>query len=251
MKTRTKKTIVFSLLVMVLAGFIGFVEKQSADKRLNQVHIKVNPIADVYFVDEKDLLQRLETEFPLLKTGVLVSEVNLNQLEKKVESHPFVKNAEVFSDLKGNIWVEIDQHKPMARIVRPMAADGYISTEGVILPTSPKYTTRVLTLEGSYAERLLQEQRLGVEHQGLMDLIRFIEKDEFWKAQITGLELNRKNDIRMYQQVGKQVIEFGAAEQIEEKFKKIALFYDEILPAKGWNTYSRVNVKYKDQIICE
>lgn len=251
MKTRTKKTIVFSLLVMVLAGFIGFVEKQSAGKRLNQVHIKVNPIADVYFVDEKDLLQRLETEFPLLKTGVLVSEVNLNQLEKKVESHPFVKNAEVFSDLKGNIWVEIDQHKPMARIVRPMAADGYISTEGVILPTSPKYTTRVLTLEGSYAERLLQEQKLGVEHQGLMDLIRFIEKDEFWKAQITGLELNRKNDIRMYQQVGKQVIEFGAAEQIEEKFKKIALFYDEILPAKGWNTYSRVNVKYKDQIICE
>ncbi|SIS80657.1 cell division protein FtsQ/DivIB [Belliella pelovolcani] len=251
MKTRTKKTIVFSLLVMVLAGFIGFVEKQSADKRLNQVHIKVNPIADVYFVDEKDLLQRLETEFPLLKTGVLVSEVNLNQLEKKVESHPFVKNAEVFSDLKGNIWVEIDQHKPMARIVRPMAADGYISTEGVILPTSPKYTTRVLTLEGSYAERLLQEQKLGVEHQGLMDLIRFIEKDEFWKAQITGLELNRKNDIRMYQQVGKQVIEFGAAEQIEEKFKKIALFYNEILPAKGWNTYSRVNVKYKDQIICE
>ncbi|MFN3800676.1 cell division protein FtsQ/DivIB [Belliella pelovolcani] len=251
MKTRTKKTIVFSLLVMVLAGFIGFVEKQSADKRLKQVHVKVNPIADVYFVDEKDLLQRLETEFPLLKTGVLVSEVNLNQLEKKVESHPFVKNAEVFSDLKGNIWVEIDQHKPMARIVRPMAADGYISTEGVILPTSPKYTTRVLTLEGSYAERLLQEQKLGVEHQGLMDLIRFIEKDEFWKAQITGLELNRKNDIRMYQQVGKQVIEFGAAEQIEEKFKKIALFYDEILPAKGWNTYSRVNVKYKDQIICE
>ncbi|SNS03152.1 cell division protein FtsQ [Belliella buryatensis] len=251
MKNRTKKTIVFSLLVMVLAGFIGFVEKQSADKRLNQVHVKVNPIADVYFVDEKDLLQRLETEFPLLKTGVLVSELNLNQIEKKVKSHPFVKNAEVFSDLKGNIWVEIDQHKPMARIIRPMAADGYISTEGVILPTSPKYTTRVLTIEGSYAERLLQEEKLGAEYQGLLDLIKFIEKDDFWKAQITGLELNRKNDIRMYQQVGKQVIEFGAAEQIEEKFKKIILFYDEILPAKGWNTYSRVNVKYKDQIICE
>ncbi len=251
MKIRTKKTIVFSLLVMVLAGFIAFVEKQSADKRLSSIHIKVNPIADVYFVDEKDVLQRLQTEFPMLNTGLLVSEVNLHKIEQKVESHPFVKNAEVFNDLKGNIWVEIDQHKPMARIIRPMAADGYISTEGVILPTSPKYTTRVLTLEGSYAERLLQEDQLGQEHQGLMDLIKFIEKDEFWRAQITGLEINRKSDIRLYQQVGKQVIEFGSADQIEEKFKKISLFYEEILPAKGWNTYSRVNVKYKDQIICE
>jgi cell division protein FtsQ len=55
----------------------------------------------------------------------------------------------------------------------------------------------------------------------------------------------------MYQQVGKQVIEFGEAKDIEEKFKKINLFYEEILPAKGWNTYSRVNVKYKGQIVCE
>ncbi|MCH7403837.1 cell division protein FtsQ/DivIB [Belliella kenyensis] len=251
MKTRFRKTLVFSVLVMVLLGFIAFVEKQSADKRVNSIHVKVNPIADVYFVEESDLLSRLYTEFPMLNTGVLISEVNLNQMEDKVSNHPFVKNAEVFSDLKGNILVEIDQHKPMARIVRPMAADGYISTEGIILPTSPKYTTRVLTLEGSYAERLLLEERLGDEHEGLMKLIKFIESDEFWRAQITGLEINRKNDIRMYQQVGKQVIEFGDADHIEEKFKKISLFYEEILPAKGWNTYSRVNVKYKDQIICE
>lgn len=180
-----------------------------------------------------------------------MTELNFNKIEKKVENHPFVKNSEVFADLKGNVWIEIDQYKPMARIVRPMAADGYISSEGIILPTSPKYTTRVLTLEGAYAERLLQEEDLTEKHSDILDLIRFIESDEFWKAQITGLEITKKGDIKLFQQVGKQVIEFGDAQDIEEKFKKIMLFYDEILPAKGWNTYSRVSVKYKDQIICE
>jgi cell division protein FtsQ len=65
------------------------------------------------------------------------------------------------------------------------------------------------------------------------------------------LEIDKNGDIKMYQQVGNQVIEFGDAEDIEEKFNKISLFYEEIIPSKGWNAYSRVNVKYKDQIICE
>ena len=251
MKTSTKKYIVFTIIMMVLVVFIGFVEKKHAEKRLANIQVKVNAIADVYFVDEKEILVKLKTEFPLLNTGISMTELNFNKIERKVENHPFVKNSEVFADLKGNVWIEIDQYKPMARIVRPMSADGYISSEGIILPTSPRYTTRVLTLEGAYAERLLDEEDLTVKHSDILNLIRFIEKDKFWKAQITGLEINKKGDIKLFQQVGKQVIEFGDAQDIEEKFKKIMLFYDEILPAKGWNTYSRVSVKYKDQIICE
>jgi cell division protein FtsQ len=55
----------------------------------------------------------------------------------------------------------------------------------------------------------------------------------------------------MYPQVGKQYIEFGKAEQIEEKFSKLTIFYQKILPFKGWNTYKRVNLKYFNQIVCE
>ena len=35
----------------------------------------------------------------------------------------------------------------------------------------------------------------------------------------------------------------------KEKFNKISLFYNKIIPSKGWNTYKTVNVKFKDQII--
>lgn len=251
MKSNMKKSISFTIILIVLVVFIGFVEKKNSEKTLRNIQVKVNAIADVYFVDEKEILEKLKTEFPILNAGILMDELNFSRIENKVEDHPFVKNAEVFGDLKGNVWIEIDQYKPMARIVRPMAADGYISTEGIILPTSPNYTTRVLTLEGSYAERLLELEDLSKDHSDLLNLIKYIEKDDFWKAQITGLEINRKGNIKLNQQVGKQVIEFGDAKDIEEKFKKITLFYDEILPVKGWNAYSRVNVKYKDQIICE
>lgn len=251
MKIKFKKSLIFSSLVFVLVAFIGFVEKKDSERTLSGIEVSVKGIADVYFVNEKEILDALKTEFPLILPGISMKEVDLNKIEKKVEQHPFVKNAEVFADLKGHLMIEITQYVPMARIVRPNAADGYISKEGRILPTSPQYTTRVMTLEGAYAESLLKLEDISSTHQDLMSLLGYIYEDEFWKAQIVGLDIPKKSDIRMYQQVGKQVIEFGEAKDIEEKFKKINLFYEEILPAKGWNTYSRVNVKYKGQIVCE
>lgn len=251
MKIKFKKSILFTLLVAVLLIFIGFVEKKSADRRFVDIHISVEGVSDVHFVDEVDILESIKLEFGVLNPGVSLTEIDLGKIEAKVETHPFVKNAEVFLDLKGNIWVEIQQHVPMARITRPLASDGYISTEGIILPTSPIYTTRVLVVEGDFAGKLLEAGDLNIEHQNLLEMIRFIYKDPFWSAQINALDISSNGEINLYQQVGSQIIEFGRAQDIEEKFKKISLYYEEILPAKGWNTYSRVNVKYKDQIICE
>jgi cell division protein FtsQ len=251
MKIRIKNSLIFSSLLIVLVVFIGFVEKKDSERTLSGMEVRVKGITDVYFVNEADILKALQIEFPLVQPGISMKEVDLNKIEKKVETHPFVRKAEVFADLKGHVMIEIAQHIPMARIVSPSAADGYISTQGKILPTSPQYTTRVMTLEGAYAESLLQFEDINESHSELMELIRFIYRDDFWRAQIAGLDISKKSEIKMHQQVGKQVIEFGDAKDIDEKFNKINLFYEEILPKKGWNTYSRVNVKYKGQIVCE
>lgn len=251
MKTKLIKTLGFSFLGLVLLVFIAFVEKKDAERKFVDISVKVKGMADVYFVDEKEILDNLKSQFQTLVPGMALSKIDFQQLELKVESHPFVKNAEVYRDLKGNILVEIQQHQPIARIVRPMAADGYISSDGQVLPTSPKYTTRVLILEGDFAQKLLEAEDLSIDHQDLLALVEFIYQDPFWNAQITSLDIDGKGDIKLRQQVGKQVIEFGDARDIEEKFEKISLFYEKIIPGKGWNAYSRVNVKYKDQIICE
>ncbi|HLT08922.1 MAG TPA: hypothetical protein VK014_15440 [Cyclobacteriaceae bacterium] len=250
-KWKFKRSFLISLMVLFMLGLIAFVERRGADKRFEDLEVYVQGISDVYFVDEKEIRQMVESEFPLLRPGISLKEVSIEKIEDKVESHPFVKNAEVFKDLKGKVVIKIDQYRPIARVVRPAAPHGYISSEGVVLPTSPKYATRVLTLEGPMAEAFLTMDNVAEEHSDLLELIHFIEQDKFWKAQIAGMEIARNKDIKLHQQVGKQVIEFGKPTDIEEKFKKISLFYKEILPSKGWDAYQRVNVKYKDQIICE
>jgi cell division protein FtsQ len=250
-KIRIKKTLVFLVLCAVLVGFIGFVEKQTMYKTFQGTEINIKGISGVYFVEDKEIQEIMKAAFPELKAGLMLEEVRLREIEKRLNGHPFIKSVEASIGQKGILNLTIEQHQPIARIARPYAADGYITVEGKVIPTSPSYTSRVLILQGKQAELLMEKGNVIEQMPELMDLINFIVEDEFWSAQIPELEVNSKTDIRMMQQVGKQVIEFGDAKDIEEKFKKIEVFYKEILPRKGWNAYARVSVKFKDQIVCE
>lgn len=237
-------------LCLVLLGFIGFVEKKTQEKTFQQLEIDLEAVSGLYFVEEKEILKVIHTDFPDLNPGLAIADVPLAALEKRLLGHPFIKEAQATLEQKGIVKISVKQHEPIARIARPTKADGYITTEGLIIPTSPTYTSRVLILQGDYMDRMLDEGDLS-QMPDLFPLVQYITGDEFWNSQITALEISRPYDIRLHQQVGGQVIEFGDAQDFESKFKRIEILYREILPRKGWNAYQRISVKFKNQIVCE
>jgi cell division protein FtsQ len=85
----------------------------------------------------------------------------------------------------------------------------------------------------------------------LMEMLDMISADEFWKAQITELDIDSKSRVSIVPQVGDEKIELGKPENLEVKFKKLRIFYKEILPRVGWNRYNRVNLEYEGQIVAE
>lgn len=247
---KVKKAAALVTLSFIWAALIGFVEKKGQEKTFQKVEIDLEAVSGVYFVEEKEIATLISQSFPELKPGLPAAQIPLGEVEKRLIGHPFIKKAEASVGQKGILKIEIEQHEPIARIARPMAADGYITTDGLIIPTSSSYTSRVLILEGDYAEQLMNQGSLDGMPE-LMPLIKYITRDEFWNAQITELEIRKRNDIRLHQQVGKQVIEFGDGFDIESKFDRIEVLYREILPRKGWNAYDRISVKFKNQIVCE
>ena len=50
---------------------------------------------------------------------------------------------------------------------------------------------------------------------------------------------------------GNQEILFGKIEDFVGKFQKLQTFYKKIIPAKGWNMYKKINLKFENQIICD
>ena len=46
------------------------------------------------------------------------------------------------------------------------------------------------------------------------------------------------------------LIVIGDDQRLEEKFTNLLAFYREKLNAGGWNNYSQISLKYKDQVVC-
>lgn len=249
-KSKLKKILVTLSLVVVAGGYIGFAEKQLQLKTFKGIEIHLTPVNGIYFVEKKEIQDILGAAFPELKSGLPFNEIPLQNIEKRLLGHPFIRSVEAFVTEEGMVQLQMEQHEPIARIARPDGPDAYITKEGKIIGTSPTYTSRVLVLHGLYIGILMDMGRLDAMPE-LLPLIEFISQNKFWNSQITELEIHSKNDIRLYQQVGKQVIEFGDARNFESKFKRIEVLYKEILPRKGWNAYQRISVKFANQIVCE
>jgi cell division protein FtsQ len=238
--------------ILVVAGIIAFTEGRQEGLVIGDVRVKVDNINENHFLDEQDILSLMEFDQVAMK-GAGFSEVNMREVERKIKRQPFIQDAQLYSDLKGNIIVRTSLRRPIARIVRNDGPDGYIAEDGTVMPVSDKFTSRVVLVGGSYIPTLLKQRNLTSSEDGrmLMHVIETIREDEFWKAQIAQLNIDSKMRITMLPQVGNERIEFGKPERVAQKFDKLMIFYKEILPRMGWNKYSRVNLEYEGQIVAE
>ena len=247
-----KRELKITAALAVLFFFIAFSERKQGTVSVKDIIIKVDNANENQFLDEKDIVRLMQLDEENLK-GASLDRLNLKDIEKRIKAHRFVEDAELYSDLKGNLVVKAILRRPIARIVRSEGSDGYIAEDGTIMPVSDKFTTRVVLVSGLFTNQLMQVDNLYKIEGGkeLMDMLTIIREDDFWRAQIAQLDIDSKSRINLFPQVGGQTIEFGRPENLEAKFKKLRIFYKEILPRQGWNTYERVNLEYEGQIIAE
>lgn len=256
MKTDSKNSRLLTLVFILATAMtsIGFVSKRHvAGYRPKDISVEIKNRYGNFFIDEEDVMKLVMTGEKDAVLGDKQGRVDMKEIEDRIESHSFVKEAQVFRDLKGHLVVRVYQNRPVARLIAGNGKQAYISEGGDLLPMSAKYTSRVVVLTGGYLNKVTQLHSVREDEYAmkLFDLASFINSHRFWQMQIGEVHVADNGKITMYPQVGKQKLEFGHAENIEEKFKKLKIFFKEIMPTKGWNTYSRVNVTYKDQIICE
>ena len=235
----------------VLMATVAFVELRRSQRVCQQLVIRVEQTDEHHFIDRDDihLLVTQQQMGPL--EGTRLRNIDLKMLEKNVATNNYIQHVDVYHDLAGNVTVQARQNRPIARILLPETSDTYLGADGRFLPLSERFTARVTLLSGEYMPTLLKanvaEDSVGAQ---VLELVRYIEQDAFWQAQIAQIDMDENGEILLYPQVGKQRIDFGKADHLSEKFDKLAIFYDQILPRRGWNHYEQVSLKYENQIVC-
>lgn len=251
MKFNIRKEIKITVVLIGLSFLIAFSERKRGGSVCKDIVVELDNLNENHFLDEADVMQLVEGSGQPVK-GVGIDRIKLKEIEKKLKYDKHILDAELFGDLKGNLIVNVELRRPIARIVQNDAPDAYIAEDGVVMPVSDKYTSRVVLISGA-VKHLLESEDLNKSEEGkqLMEMIEFINGDKFWKAQVAQLDISRDDKVVIFPQVTGQRVEFGKAENIEVKFKKLMIFYKEILPTRGWTRYERVNLEYEGQVVAE
>ncbi|HEX8546917.1 MAG TPA: cell division protein FtsQ [Cytophagaceae bacterium] len=251
-KLKVGKSIYVVGILLTLLALISFVDKKESRKKVKNIIIKIDDKYDNYFVDESEVLKLLTDRYQDFLLNKHLEEVSLKQLEQRVLTHKFIKDADVYKDHKGNIIVNIIQRQPVARIVSTDGPHWYIDGEGKTFPTSEKFTARVILIDGDFTKDFKRDS-FFIKPQGkqYLEFINGVNGDEFWKAQVAQISINKYGEISMYPQVGSHTIYLGTPESYGQKLSSLKIFYKKVLPQKGWNKYKKISTKYKNQIICE
>jgi cell division protein FtsQ len=249
-------------IAVIVVGFIatlGFASHRQSSQPCLGVIINVHDSTGSGFIDSEDILQIIQNKFGVLD-GKAISSINISLLEKIINANPFVREAEVFSTVDGKVNIEVKQRIPVLRIINNKNESFYVDCDGVFMPPSDKYTARVPVATGFIFDRLVENKVrnfssadssvIRTKAEQLFNIVQYTGKSKFWTNEVEQFYVNANGDIEMIPRVGDHSIIIGDDNALEEKFTNLFAFYREKLNAGGWNNYSQISLKYKDQVVC-
>lgn len=190
------------------------------------------------FVDKQLILTYLKDKLIDLD-NIFMVDFDQKELEDFLELHHSIKSAEVFVNQKGDMNILIEQKNPIVRI-QTKTSDYYLDEFGNKMLLSNYFTPKILIATGDI---------MIDHHDEIFRFVKQINMSDFWKNQIVQIHFNR-DDILLIPRLGAQKINIGSFDNILEKLDNLYHFYKTAMPVKGWKTYSEINLKFKNQIVC-
>jgi cell division protein FtsQ len=251
----SKKWLVRSIWLLVFLLCVGMAESKLNGQQCNNLLVKVDYDAGIRFIHPSDVEKLLTDNGTEPIHGNKQKNIPLSALEQRVRTNKLIRDCQVYHDLDGNLVVDIKQEIPLARWINTSRmgewrrSDGfYINGEGEYIPLSDRFSARVLLVAGAFFQN--RNNLKGKEGKAVLDMIKYMSEDPFWKVQVIQMNVSKDGSIDLYTALGDQRIEFGKAENIEPKLSKLRIFYDKVL-ATDWSRYSLISLKFHDQIVCE
>ena len=241
--------ILFTCSVMVLAAFTSKKHEETLCQRPN---ISITPYGDNDFLSETLVLKTLYNKGFELK-GEIISNINIQEIEEIINHLPEVETAEVYKNIDGTIQIDIIERNPVLRVFNNKGQSFYIDHHGRTMPLSNNFVANTHVATGNINNSFRKDKDELDKNsilKAIFDVTEHIRQDTFLNSQIVQINVDENQEIVLIPRIGEQEILFGNGTGIENKFKRLKLFYKKGIEPHELNKYTTLNLKYKQQIIC-
>jgi cell division protein FtsQ len=216
------------------------------------VTIQIDYEKGLQFVRVDEVQTLLSVWFEQDITGYTIQSANLSGLESRLEEIPYVKNAEVFVDIHGNLSVWVEQRQPVLRVINRNGVSYYIDEGGEKIPLTANFTARVPVLTGFFVDNGVDYGQLeGEEIIQLFALSEYIRHDVFLSALIDQIHITQQHEVELIPRIGRHTILLGEPLDWEQKLWKLQPFYQSGMQQAGWKSYRTIDLRFNNQIVCK
>lgn len=244
-KTVRNIVIVISAVVIAAGMSLAYIAGLSVRKPLVCKGLKVT-IADSTtncFINKTDVGKFLRQEYGTYM-NIALDSINLDKIEKMLESKSAINKTEAYVTKDGILNISVTQRRPAVRF-QSGSWGYYADAEGRSFPLQSSYASHVPVVDG-HIPAMSDTLRIVKTTA----LVNFLEKSSTWKNKFVQIRIDEKGDIILVPREGKERFLIGQPCRLEEKSKKMEMYYTHILPAKGSGRYRTVDLRYEGQIVC-
>jgi cell division protein FtsQ len=257
-KKRILSILKWTLLTAYIIAMLGFAAKEKKNLICSEIIIDVD--YNHKFID-KDTVDNMLITNDINIDSCIVDKLNFGEIEKIIESDPYIKQADVYSNFSGQVFITLKQRNPVMRIITKNNDHYYVDDECKLMPVCSHYSANVIVVSGEISEdffnpgfkpQILNDSITGdVNLPELFNFVKYINEHELWQAQIEQIYINENMEVELIPRVGNHIIILGNLENYKYKLGKLEALYKKGFALTDWNIYSTINLKYSDQVICK
>ncbi len=235
--------LVGSAMVVLLAA----ANRKQKKQLCKQVVINIRGAGDKSFINKDDILFQLQGSKNIL-INKQVKEINLAQLERKLEKGSWIRDADLYFDSKNVLHVVVSEREPVARVFTTSWTSFYIDNAGKRMPLLDDTSLRLPVITNfSAAKNLSRRDSLLLKE--LTAIVQYISSHSFWNSQIAQVDITPTHKFELIPVVGNHIIRIGNGEQLDEKLARLMIYYKQVAAKVGFDKYKVLDVQYKNQVL--
>lgn len=228
--------VLLSLYLVVICLWANFQANRELCRGLENDCVQVRDELQTGFVTSEELTAELLPRLGNLSQRRL-SDIGLDSIRAYLMGQDKIESAEVMRLNNNRLRITVVPMVPIARVWPESGESYYVNRQGKRIKATARYRLDVPQLSGDYpAEKLLP----------LLDYLRTHEEAD---RLITMICARDSANIFLIPAIRGHVINLGDVNNIPDKFSRLERFYANVLPAKGWEHYDTISLKWSRQVV--
>lgn len=227
---------------MLAVGLIGgtiWARNKSLGEVCSIVDVEVVNADSTSFVTPRGVLDELHGQGIQLK-GKRMGSIDASKIEEALQLSPYLESADIVKCQGGRLLIRVSQLVPIFRVFDGESSY-YVNRAGKHMSANAYYHSDVPVVQGHFTRKYPATR--------LLPLIEYVENDSLLHSLVTMYCVRDTNNIIIVPNISGHVVNIGNATGFENKFEKLKLFYRQVMPKKGWETYDTISVKWNHQIV--